>query len=201
MIANRASTLQRHDLGAGAFVDLDPRFLPAPEADRYFSEILKTVEWEQGKIVLFGREHLEPRLTAWIGDRDYTYSGRTVRARPWPPVLAELRDRVQAAVDRPFNSVLLNRYRSGRDSMGYHSDAEPELGPNPVIASLSFGVARRFVLEPKRGEPGRHFEAWLGHGSLLVMGGRCQHAFRHALPKQPSISGERLNLTFRFLLR
>jgi alkylated DNA repair dioxygenase AlkB len=190
--------MQRFELGAGAFVDFEPRFFEEREADRYLAELLARVSWEQGKIVLFGREILEPRLTAWIGDLDYTYSGRTLRARPWPPILGELRAKVESAAEQSFNSVFLNRYRSGRDSMGYHSDAEPELGENPVIASLSFGASRRFVLKPKRqAKSGRAFELSLGHGSLLVMGGSCQHTFRHAVPKQLAVGDERLNLTFR----
>jgi len=194
--------MQRHDLGGGAFVDFDPAWLPADDADDCFRTLLETIAWEQGTIVLFGREIPEPRLTAWIGDRDYTYSGRTVKARPWPELLDRLRARLETATGGRFNSVLLNRYRSGRDSMGYHSDAEPELGVNPLIASVSLGAPRRFVLRSKRGpESARPFELSLGHGSLLVMGGTCQHAFRHAVPKERGASGERINLTFRRVIR
>ena len=190
--------MERHELGAGAFVDFDPYFIEGREADRYLDELGAGVAWEQGKIVLFGRELLEPRLTAWIGDRDYTYSGRTVRARAWPEVVSELRSRVECAAEHSFNSVLLNRYRNGQDSMGYHSDAEPELGENPVIASLSFGVSRRFILKPKRqAKAAQKFELSLGHGSLLLMRGTCQHTFRHAVPKQRVVNEERINLTFR----
>lgn len=194
--------MERHDLGAGAYVDFEPAWVSSAEADRFLAELLRAVEWQRGKIMLFGRELSEPRLTAWIGDCDYTYSGRTVRARPWPKILTALRDRVEVHVGHKFNSVLLNRYRTGLDSMGFHSDDEPELGKNPIIASVTFGVARRFVLKPKRKtESGKDFDAWLGHGSLLVMGGTCQHTFRHAVPKQRTVTGERLNLTFRNLLR
>jgi alkylated DNA repair dioxygenase AlkB len=190
--------MQRHDLGAGAFIDFDARFIDEREADRYLADLLAGIAWEQGKIVLFGREILEPRLTAWIGDRDYTYSGRTVRAGAWPEIVSELRTRVERAAGQSFNSVLLNRYRNGRDSMGYHSDAEPELGENPLIASLTLGASRRFVLKPKRqAKGGRAHELSLGHGSLLIMRGTCQHTFRHAVPKQQGVSEERLNLTFR----
>ena len=155
--------------------------------------------WTQGSVTLFGREIPEPRLTAWFGDADYTYSGRTVHAAPWTEALASLRDRAGRAAGAPFNAVLLNLYRSGADSMGMHADDEPELGPNPVIASVSLGVPRRFVLEPKkkglRRDGRREFELW--HGSLLVMSGDCQHRYRHGVPKQPRVEGERINLTFR----
>lgn len=196
--------LERYDLAPKSHVDYDAHWLTKAEADRIFETLLEETPWRQGSLTLFGRTVLEPRLTAWFGDRDYTYSGRTLRACPWPDTVRLLRDRVMASTGANFNSVLLNRYRDGKDSMGLHSDDEPELGSNPVIASVSLGAARRFLVEPKRprGEPkprsaGREWS--LEHGSLLVMGGRCQHDFKHGVPKAAAVSGERINLTFRLI--
>lgn len=189
-----------HRLDDGTFVLFVPGWLDRNEADGLLRELRAEIPWQQGQITMFGRPIAEPRLTAWFGDADYTYSGRTVRARPWPPSVAGLRDRLERAAGARFNAVLLNLYRDGKDSMGMHADDEPELGPNPIIGSLSLGQERRFVLVPKKkGGERPSYSAELGHGSLLVMAGRCQHAYRHGLPKQPGMTGERINLTFRFI--
>ena len=124
-------------LPLGGTIALHPRWLDRAEADALFEALQSEVPWSQGTMTLFGREIREPRLTAWFGDADYTYSGRTVRAAPWTAILASLRDRVARASGAAFNAVLLNLYRDGRDSMGMHADDEPELGVNPVIASVS----------------------------------------------------------------
>lgn len=182
----------------GGLVLYEPAWLAADEADALFRELRSSVDWQQGSIAMFGREVLEPRLTAWFGDADYTYSGRTLRAAPWSDSLAALRHRVAAASGTLFNAVLLNLYRDGNDSMGLHSDDEPELGANPILASVSLGVERRFVLVPKKkAARDRTLEVRLGHGSLLVMAGACQHNYRHGISKQPGAAGERINLTFR----
>ena len=167
-----------------------------------FNELRTGIVWSQGVISLFGRELREPRLTAWFGDADYTYSGRTVRAAPWPASLATLRARVEHVAHAPFNAALLNLYRDGHDSMGMHSDDEPELGRNPTVASVSLGAVRTFVLVPKRKSARRDgsYELALGHGSLLIMAAACQHQYRHGVPKQPAREGERINLTFRQVL-
>jgi alkylated DNA repair dioxygenase AlkB len=185
-------------LDFGGLVRYEPGWLGAGEADALLRELRSSVDWKRGAITMFGREVLEPRLTAWFGEADYTYSGRTLRAAPWPASLAALRDRVDAASGARFNAALLNLYRDGNDSMGLHSDDEPELGTDPILASLSLGAERRFVLVPKKKSArDRTLEVTLGHGSLLVMAGACQHNYRHGLPKQPGCSGERINLTFR----
>ena len=123
----------------------DPDFLTPAEADALLAQLTAGVAWEQRAIRLFGQEVPQPRLTAWYGDpaARYTYSGLTWEPQPWTPALLSLRQRLEAAAQAPFNSVLLNRYRDGRDSMGWHSDDEPELGPAPTIASLSLGATRR----------------------------------------------------------
>jgi alkylated DNA repair dioxygenase AlkB len=195
-------TLEAVPLALGGALAFDPAWLPFAEADARFAALRASIPWSQGTITMFGRLVLEPRLTAWFGDADYTYSGRTVGAAPWTAELAELRDLVSRAAGAPFNAVLLNLYRDGNDSMGMHSDDEPELGPNPTIASVSLGATRRFVLSPKTKSVRRDgtYELELGHGSLLVMSGECQHRYRHGVPKAPSSLGERINLTFRRVL-
>jgi uncharacterized protein (TIGR00290 family) len=197
--AIRQVTAGEHPLERGGLLRFDPAWLEPRAADALFRELRASIAWSRGTITLFGREILEPRLTAWFGDADYTYSGRTVRAAPWPPALAMLRDRVEQAAGAPLNAVLLNLYRDGSDRMGLHSDDEPVLGANPVVASVSLGETRKFVLQPKAKSARRSgsYEIALGHGSLLVMAGSCQHHYRHGVPKQPGCLGERINLTFR----
>jgi alkylated DNA repair dioxygenase AlkB len=188
-------------LSLGGFVRYEPAWLRRADADALLRELRPGVDWRQGAITMFGREALEPRLTAWFGDADYTYSGRTVRAAPWPDALATLLPRVEAAAGRRLNAALLNLYRDGDDSMGLHSDAEPELGRDPVIASLSLGAERRFVLVPRdKAALDQGLEVTLAHGSLFVMGGACQHRYRHGVPKQRGQRGERINLTFRAII-
>jgi alkylated DNA repair dioxygenase AlkB len=192
--------LTRIDLSAHSFLLDDPSFLEPEDADELLARLRAEIAWAQGHVVLFGKSIPEPRLTAWYGPFDYAYSGRRLNAAPFLDPIAELCERIERASGERFNSVLLNRYRDGKDSVGYHSDDEPELGIDPVVASVSLGVARRFVLRPKRGSAAaRSFE--LGHGHLLLMAGRCQAEYRHALPKQPRVGGERINLTFRRMLR
>lgn len=189
----------------GAGLEFDRAWLPAGEAAALFSELRASVPWEMHRIRLFGREVDSPRLSCWIGDADaaYRYSGARFEPRPWPVALAALRERLErelggGSTGAGFNSVLANLYRSGRDSMGWHSDDEPELGPAPVIASISLGATRRFVLKHRR-EPARKLALDLPPGSLLVMAGETQRNYRHALPRTAKAVGERINLTFRWV--
>ena len=182
----------------------DPNFLPESEASTLRAQLTADIAWEQRAIRMFGRELPQPRLTAWHGDpaARYTYSGLTWEPRPWTPALLDLRQRVAAATGARFNSVLLNYYRDGRDSMGWHADDEPELGPSPVIASLSLGATRRFRLRPiglKAGALAQPLGLDLPNGSLLLMRGPTQHCWQHALPKTARPTGPRLNLTFRWV--
>jgi len=175
-------------------------WLPAAEADALQQALAQEIPWETHRIRMFGNWVDSPRLSCWIGDPQarYRYSGAEFVPHPWPLVLGALRDRLQAQGVGRFNSVLLNRYRGGADYMGWHSDDEPELGPAPLIASLSLGVARRFLLR-RRDDPSRKAEYLLGHGDLLLMGGATQRHYRHALPKMARVQGERINLTFRWI--
>ena len=185
----------------GAELLFGPAFLPAAEAAALLAHLTATVPWEQRTIRLFGQEFPQPRLTAWYGDAGarYTYSGLAWEPRPWLPALDNLRHRLEVATQARYNSVLLNLYRDGRDSMGWHADDEPELGPAPVIASLSLGAVRRFRLRPRPGLNHAPFGIDLPPGSLLLMRGLMQKHWQHALPKTARPVGARLNLTFRWV--
>lgn len=180
----------------------DAHWLAHEAADALYAALREQVAWEVHRIRLFGREHDSPRLSSWIGDAQahYRYSGADFRPHPWPAALAPIRERLARELGAPFNSVLANRYRDGRDAMGWHSDDEPELGPAPVIASLSLGGTRRFSLKHRR-DAGLKATLDLAHGSLLVMAGATQANYRHALPRTAKPVGERINLTFRVIGR
>lgn len=184
---------------AEATVQHDPDFLEPAAADLLLAVLLDEVAWTRPRVRLFGRTVDSPRLSAWYGDAGavYTYSGLRNEPLPWTDALLGIRARLEDALGLTFNSVLANLYRDGADSMGWHADDEPELGPAPVIASVSLGASRRFVMRHRR--KGRHptFEIVLAHGSLLVMRGDTQRHWRHALPKTRAAVGPRVNLTFR----
>lgn len=177
-----------------------PQLYPPAEADAYLAELQQTIAWREEAITLFGQQVMQPRLTAWYGDtgQSYTYSGLTMQAYPWTPRLAQIKADLEAATGHRYNSVLLNLYRHGRDSMGWHSDDEPELGQNPAIASLSLGQTRRFHLRHKR-DKNRKLHLDLAHGSLLLMAGALQHHWQHQLPKSQRPLAPRINLTFRWI--
>ncbi len=189
------------ELRHGGWLRLLPGLLSADEADAALQALSGELDWQQRSIVLFGKAVVQPRLIAWAGALPYRYSGQTLEPRPTPPSIAGLLDRARHAADTRFNHVLLNRYRSGQDSMGMHADDEPELGPDPVVATLSLGAERRFVLAPRRGARQDRQVLALPHGSLLIMGGSCQRFYRHGVPRTAAPVGERVSLTFRKLLR
>jgi alkylated DNA repair dioxygenase AlkB len=174
-------------------------FLSPGEADLYLARLWTELAWHRETLLICGREVAVPRLVAWHGDPEasYRYSGVIHHPRPWTATLATLRQCVEQHTGRRFNSVLGNLYRDGRDSMGWHTDKERELGREPWIASLSFGAERRFDLCHNR--TGERLSVGLGHGSLLVMGGGVQAHWRHRIPKQPGVTQSRINLTFRFV--
>lgn len=186
----------------GANIALDPAWLARVQADALLARLLREVHWEIHRIRLFGRLVDSPRLSSWIGDAGarYRYSGTLFEPQPWPDALRVVRERLRGELAVHFDSVLANRYRDGRDGMGWHSDDEAELGPRPLIASLSLGATRRFVLK-SRTDPGVRQVLPLPHGSLLVMAGNTQSRYRHALPKTARPVGERINLTFRRVVR
>lgn len=177
-----------------------PTFLNPQEADRLLADLTQTIPWRQDWITIYGRSLPQPRLTAWYGDagKSYTYSGLTMVPSPWTTALQAIKARVEVVSEVRFNSVLLNLYRDGNDSMGWHSDDEPELGQNPVIASLSLGGTRRFQLRQRQDKTLKH-QLELGSGSLLVMAGTTQHFWQHQVPKTKRSVPPRINLTFRVI--
>lgn len=182
----------------GADVRLLKGWLRPSDADALLGLLLEQVDWEVHRIRMFGREVDSPRLSRWIGEpgASYRYSGTLFAPHPWPSWLVSLRGQLQQVCGAAFNSVLLNRYRSGSDSMGWHSDDEPELGPAPLIASLSVGATRRFSFR-HRHQHDLRTTLDLGHGDLLLMAGQTQRLYQHALPRTVRALGERVNLTFR----
>jgi alkylated DNA repair dioxygenase AlkB len=190
-------------LPGGGELEWASAFLPPSEAGTALAALLDAVPWKQEHIVLFGRRIAQPRLSCWMGDPGavYTYSGASFEPTPWVEAAADIRRRVEAAARTPFNSVLLNLYRTGADSMGFHADDEPELGDAPIIASVSLGATRRFVLRPRRHRRSMpSVRLSLEHGSLLVMRGETQRLWAHGVPREPSVVGARVNLTFRRIL-
>ncbi|MCQ8119186.1 alpha-ketoglutarate-dependent dioxygenase AlkB family protein [Methylomonas rosea] len=172
-------------------------FYPQPIADNYFNSLRQNLAWQTEQIHIFGRWVQVPRLMAWYGDAgaDYRYSGIDHQPLPWTRELQALRTDVEAVCRQAFNSVLANLYRDGRDSMGCHADNEKELGPNPLIASLSFGETRLLRFRHSRSRTTLDIE--LSHGDLLIMAGELQHHWRHELPKTRLAKQARINLTFR----
>ena len=176
-----------------------PAFRP-DEVDELLALLRTRIDWQQEDIVIFGQTRRVPRLVAWHGDPGtaYTYSGTAHEPLPWTPELQRIRHRVEELTAHRFNSVLLNLYRDGRDGMGWHADDEPELGREPVIASVSFGATRRFKLRHRRSRSAAN-TLDLAHGDLLLMAGATQHHYVHAVPKTARPVGVRVNLTFRWV--
>jgi alkylated DNA repair dioxygenase AlkB len=181
-----------------ADVALDPAWLAPGDAEVLFAGLRDGIPWSVHRIRLFGRDVDSPRLSCWIGDpgTGYTYSGAHFEPNPWPVALRAHRARLAGELCIDLKSVHANLYRDGRDAMGWHGDAERELGAAPVIASLSLGATRRFVLK-HRSDPSRKVALDLPHGSLLLMRGATQANYRHALPRTARPVGPRINLTFR----
>lgn len=177
-------------------------WLAAESASRLFDRLHAEIDWQARTIRMFGRVVEQPRRIAFQGDAGvvYRYSGDDYHARPWHPSVETLRDRLAEEFGTVFNSVLINLYRDGADSMGWHADDEPELGRNPVVASISLGEVRRFVLR-RNDERSRRVELTPAHGSLLLMDGDVQHAWQHQVPRTAKPVGPRINLTFRSILR
>jgi len=175
-----------------------PRWLAG--ASRCFTQLWEQLDWRQQEITLFGRPVMQPRLIDWYADEgvSYRYSGLTLGPKPMPAMLRQLCDRLIEETGTGFNSVLCNAYRDGQDSMGWHADDEQELGPEPLIASVNLGAPRRFRIRPRGGGSSIGFD--LEPGSLLLMDGRSQHDYQHAVPKTRRPVAPRINLTFRAIL-
>jgi alkylated DNA repair dioxygenase AlkB len=177
-----------------------PQWLSVSVADQWLTLLTEQTPWQQPQVRIFGRHVAVPRLVAWYGDAEasYRYSGLTHQPLPWTPLLAQIRAQVEQAAGQSLNGVLLNYYRDGQDSMGWHSDDEAELGVNPLIASLNLGGTRRFDLR-RKGQNRIEHSLDLQHGSLLVMRGATQHHWQHQVAKTRASCAPRLNLTFRLI--
>lgn len=186
----------------GADLRYWPHWVEESLALRWLQALLIETPWTQPQITVYGRQFAVPRRVAWYGDANahYRYSGQVHSPLPWTPLLSEIRERVQDQVGQSVNGVLLNLYRDGQDAMGWHSDDEPELGPEPLVVSLNLGATRRFDFRRKGATRIEH-SLELVHGSLLVMAGPTQHYWQHQIARTRKVSEPRLNLTFRQLLR
>lgn len=174
------------------------QYFPRQQADQLFEQLQQEIEWQQHHIRIAGLQRAQPRLSAWYGNREahYAYSGLQLQPLPWTAGLLAIKHQLEASCDTSFNSVLLNLYRDQNDSMGWHADDEKELGPRPIIASVSLGTCRDFLIKHKT-DPQLKRKIALEHGSLLVMGGEMQSHWLHAIAKQKENLGPRINLTFR----
>jgi alkylated DNA repair dioxygenase AlkB len=157
--------------------------------------LLDETDWRAEEIQVWGKLHLQPRLSAWHGEASYRYSGKTFHPLPFTPLQLHIKQAVERATGRQFNSVLLNYYRNERDSMGFHADDERELGPDPAVASVSFGDPRTFILKHRRLP--KTVKLALGDGCLLLMAGALQRHWLHGINKERTARGPRINLTFR----
>jgi alkylated DNA repair dioxygenase AlkB len=175
-------------------------FLNKEEADFYFHELKSHVSWRQDEITVYGKTYQQPRLTALYATnvKPYSYSNVTMHPHEFDGKLSELKQLLETKTKITFTTCLLNFYRNGKDSNGWHSDDEKELGENPIIASISLGEERFFHLRHKY-ENTLKQKVLLEHGSLLLMQGKTQHFWQHQIPKTSKVIGERINLTFRII--
>lgn len=176
-----------------------PHFFSKSESDLFLQKLKDEIDWKQESMIMYGKQVNFPRLTAWYGENDkpYSFSGITLQPKIWTKELLEIKEKIETISKVQFNSVLLNRYRSGNDSISWHTDEEKELGENPIIASANFGATRKFQLRHIKTK--EKIEIELTHGSLLIMQGELQHFWQHQIPKTNKAVSERINLTFRVI--
>ena len=174
-------------------------FYSINESKSIFESLKNEIEWKSEKIKIFGKEVLEPRLVAFYGEKPYKYSGKINIPKPFTPLLEVIKNKIEEDTNTYFNVVLLNYYRNGADSMGWHSDNEPELGKNPTIASLTFGAERYFDFRNIVDHKIKH-KIFLENGSLLLMKGETQSLWQHQIAKSKKINMGRINLTFRNII-
>jgi alkylated DNA repair dioxygenase AlkB len=182
----------------GAYIYI-PNYFNNELSEAYLKNLLDDIQWRQEEMKIYGRQIKFPRLTSWYGDsnKPYTFSGITLNPNVWTKELLEIKNKIELQFNIAFNSVLLNLYRDGSDSISWHTDAEKELGQNPIIASVNFGATRKFQLRHK--ETKERIDINLENGSLLIMQGELQHYWQHQIPKTKKDIGQRINLTFRFI--
>jgi len=187
------------ELSKTAFLKYIPNFIAPADTETLMAELIKKTEWVQSEISLFGKKVAIPRLNAWYGDYSYGYSGTKFTPRPWTPTLTNLKLRIERESNLQFNSVLMNWYRGGDDSMGWHTDNEASLGKDPQIASISLGETRRFLLRSNEDKSTKHTLP-LASGSLLLMLGSVQSDWQHCVPKTRLPCTDRINLTYRYVV-
>jgi alkylated DNA repair dioxygenase AlkB len=177
-----------------------PNFFSNEEAVILFDALQKEIPWQHDDIKVYGKVYPQPRLTALFGNegKSYSYSNITMHPHSWTPLLLTMKEKIEQTVEVTFSTVLLNYYRDGRDSNGWHADNEKELGNNPIIASLSFGAERVFQLKHNFLKEEK-LNITLEHGSLLLMQGSTQHFWKHQIPKTTKPIEPRINLTFRVI--
>lgn len=177
-----------------------PNFFDSGRANELFEKLKSDIPWQQDSITVFGKTHPQPRLTALFGNegKPYGYSNIVMQPHHWTPLLMFIKNEIEEECRENFTTVLLNYYRDGKDSNGWHADNERELGRNPVIASVSFGAERSFHLQHNTIKE-QKLKINLGHGSLLIMKGATQHSWKHQIPKTTKPVGPRINLTFRII--
>ena len=176
-----------------------PNFFTKSESDAFLKNLHNNIVWKQESMNMYGKKIDFPRLTAWYGNNDkpYSFSGITLQPHPWTSEILTIKNKIEPIPKTEFNSVLLNLYRDGNDSISWHTDEEKELGINPTIASVNFGATRKFQLRHIKTK--EKLEIELTHGSLLIMQGELQHFWQHQVPKTSKVVGERINLTFRVI--
>ena len=183
-----------------AQVSYVPSFIGFEEANELFNKLIEDINWQQDDIVVFGKKFQQPRLTALYGNdgKSYSYSSLTMFPNKWNSLLIYIKEKVEEFMNVKFTTILLNYYRDGNDSNGWHADNEKELGKNPIIASISFGAKRVFQMKHNTNKD-QKFKIELEHGSLLIMKGTTQHFWKHQIPKSTKKVGPRINLTFRII--
>lgn len=196
--------MKREFIAEGGIIDYEESFLPTKKADELFNFLINDIKWEQKyyKNYKTGEMFPQPRLTAWFADNkkmNYSYSGVTQAVQTWNTQLLKVKNKIEELTKSTYNSVLLNLYRNGQDSVGFHADDEKEIEKNSSIASLSLGESRLFLLKQYKST---NFtidsrEYYLSNGSLLVMSGTTQQYWKHSIPKDPKVNKPRINLTFR----
>ena len=192
--------MMKFDLSDSA-IELHEHFFDAQESGSIMQDLISEIDWKQYQIKIFGKTLDQPRLTAYYGEDHpyYAYSNIKLQPIPFTPILLSIKNKIEALTLEKFNGVLLNYYRNGDDSMGWHADDEKELGTNPVIASLSFGASRNFQLQHSLDKSISKATIVLNDASLLIMKGVTQHFWKHQIPKQKN-KGPRINLTFRKII-
>ena len=178
-----------------------PNFFNTEKADELFKKLIEETHWQQDNITIFGKTHLQPRLTALYGNegKPYSYSNIVMHPHQWNSLLTFIKEKIEETCNHSFTTVLINRYRNEKDSNGWHDDNEKELGRNPIIASVSFGEERIFQLKHNTNKDAK-LSLTLKHGSLLLMKEGSQIHYKHQIPKASNQKKERINLTFRRIL-